>query len=101
MKQSLLGIIAIIIVVGTIGALIGSSFKQDKDPVLKFEEAAQAYPTGTLGIPPQWFMMESLLGWERMMFIFGYADNREICEHLVDVASEESPERRFRCDDAN
>lgn len=46
-------------------------------------------------------MMESMVGWEKMMFIFGYADNVEVCQHLVEVAKEESPERNFRCTDAN
>lgn len=64
-------------------------------------EAAKDYPKTTLGLPAQWFMMESTIGWEKMMFIFGYADNIEVCEHLVEVAKEESPNRDFRCTDAN
>lgn len=65
------------------------------------ETAVKNYPRGSLDIPAQWFMMEGLVGWEKMMFIFGYADNRDICYHLVDVAKEESPNRNFRCEDAN
>ena len=64
-------------------------------------EAAEDYPKTSLSLPAQWFMMESSLGWEKMMFIFGYADNIEVCEHLVEVAKEESPSRDFRCTDAN
>ncbi len=64
-------------------------------------EAAENHPRGVLNIPAQWFMMESSLGWEKMMFIFGYADNIEVCEHLVEVAKVESPNRDFRCTDAN
>lgn len=63
--------------------------------------AAENHPRGSLDIPAQWFMMNSMVGWEKMMLIFGYADNVEICEHLVDVASIESPDREFRCTDAN
>lgn len=64
-------------------------------------EAVENHPRGGLDIPAQWFMMESMVGWEKMMFIFGYADNVEVCQHLVEVAKEESPERNFRCTDAN
>lgn len=65
------------------------------------ETAVKNYPRGVLDVPAQWFMMEGLVGWEKMMFIFGYADNRDVCYHLVDVAREESPNRNFRCEDAN
>lgn len=64
-------------------------------------EAAENHPRGGLNIPAQWFMMESMIGWEKMMLIFGYANNIDICEHLVEVAKEESPDRNFRCTDAN
>lgn len=36
-----------------------------------------------------------------MMLVFGYADNIETCEYLVKVAKAESPDRDFRCTDAN
>jgi hypothetical protein len=64
-------------------------------------DAASKYPRGGLGIPTQWFMMNSAVGWERMMLVFGYADNVEVCQHLVEVAKTESPDRDFRCTDAN
>jgi len=64
-------------------------------------EAVSNYPRGGLNIPAQWFMMESMVGWERMMLIFGYADNVDVCLNLVEMAKEESPNRNFRCTDAN
>jgi len=78
-----------------------SSSYAEKDSIVTFEEAAREYPRGAYGEPAQWFVMKSLVGWERMMFIFGYADDKEVCEHLAEVASEESPDREFRCEDAN
>jgi hypothetical protein len=64
-------------------------------------EAASEYPRGSLDIPAQWFMMESMVGWEKMMLVFGYADNVDVCQNLVEMAKEESPARSFRCTDAN
>jgi hypothetical protein len=64
-------------------------------------EAASEHPRGGLNIPAQWFMMESMVGWERMMLVFGYADNVDVCQNLVEMTKEESPERNFRCTDAN
>lgn len=64
-------------------------------------EAVRNHPRGGLNIPAQWFMMESMVGWERMMLVFGYADNVDVCQKLVEMAKEESPDRNFRCTDAN
>ena len=89
--------------IGIVLALIfvGLQINDNKDPILALEEAVSEYPRSTYGEPAQWFMMKSLVGWERMMFVFGYVDDREVCEHLVEIASEESPDREFRCEDAN
>ena len=72
---------------------------QDQDEVL--DSFASKMPRGIAGIPNQWVLMKSIVGWEKMMLIFGYADNRSGCEHLVEVALLESPERDFSCTDAN
>ena len=64
-------------------------------------EAASNHPRGELNMPAQWFMMNTMFGWEKMMLIFGYADDVAVCRHLVDVAKEESPERNFKCMNAN
>jgi len=58
-------------------------------------------PKGILGIPDQWLEMESILGWEKMMLIVGYADNRTVCLSLSEIAKKESPMRNFRCVGAN
>jgi hypothetical protein len=100
--------ILIIILVATTFFFIGSSNKQDivtntsvDSTVVDFETAVKNYPRGSLDIPAQWFLMESLVGWEKMMFIYGYVDDKEVCNHLAEIAKEESPERNFRCEDAN
>lgn len=85
-----------IIVAILIGFFTGHAYKN-----IDLYEAVENHPRGSLNISAQWFMMESIVGWEKMMFIFGYADNVDTCEHLVDVAKEESPDRNFKYADAN
>lgn len=64
-------------------------------------ETAENHPRGGLDIPAQWFMMESAVGWEKMMLVVGYADNVTVCQRLVEMAKVDSPTRNFRCTDAN
>lgn len=92
MKQN----ISILIVALVIGFFFGYSYN-DRD----LFEVAKDCPKGVLDVPAQWFMMESTVGWEKMMLIFGYVDDIEVCEHLVDIAKKESPDRDFRCTDVN
>lgn len=92
MKKNLL----ILIVAILVSFFAGYSYKD-----VDLYTAAENHPKGSLNIPAQWFMMESTVGWERMMLIFGYVDDVEVCEHLVEIAKEESPNRDFRCTDAN
>ena len=112
MKTNKKVFLLIIVIVAVIFFFIGkyssqSSVEESVDNmaidenIVDFEKAVESYPRGTLGIPAQWVMMETIVGWEKMMFIFGYADNKEICQHLVDVARDESPDRNFSCKDAN
>ena len=56
---------------------------------------------GIAGIPTQWFSMETAIGWEKMMLVFGYADNRTTCIKLIEIAKIDSPDRKFHCDPAN
>ena len=67
----------------------------------ELKRSASNMPSGRLNIPNQWFLMKSVIGWEEMMLIFGYADNKSICEHLVVIAREENPSRDYACLDAN
>lgn len=66
-----------------------------------FEYAAKNLPRGGLNIPAQWFVMDTVVGEEKMMLIFGYADNLAICEHTLELAKNESPNRNFKCENAN
>lgn len=92
MKKNLL----IFVLAISVGFFAGYSYKK-----VNLFEVVKNHPRGELNIPAQWFMMNSTVDWERMMLIFGYADNIEVCEHLVEVAKRESPNRDFRCTEAN
>ena len=58
-------------------------------------------PRGVENIPAQWFEKYGLLGWEKVMFVFGYADIFTVCMHLIEMAKSDSPDDYFRCSDAN
>jgi hypothetical protein len=47
--------------------------------------------------------MESIIGWERVMLVFGYADNEVICQMIVGISRSDpkNRDRRFRCSPAN
>jgi len=72
-----------------------------QDGTAELVQAAENMPRGVLEIPAQWFEMESVVGWEKMMLVFGYADNRTVCSRLVEMAYVDSPDREFRCSAAN
>ena len=67
----------------------------------KLKEFVSELPRGSLGIPFFWLEMKSLVGWEHMILLYGYADNRSACKMLVGVARKDSPDREFRCSTAN
>ena len=67
----------------------------------KLIEAAESMEVGLAGIPIQWFEMQSAVGWEKMMLIFGYADNLTTCSQMVIIAKQSNADRDFRCVPAN
>ena len=67
----------------------------------RLEGFAESLPRNSLQLPMYWFEMESTIGWEKMMLIFGYANNEPPCLMLLNIASAESPMRRFRCSIVN
>ncbi|WP_162630927.1 hypothetical protein [Meridianimarinicoccus zhengii] len=72
-----------------------------EDALALLEAAAADLPRGIAGIPAQWFEMNSAIGWEKMMLVFGYADNRTACNNMMELAYAETTERDFRCTPAN
>lgn len=58
-------------------------------------------PRGMLGTPAYWMEMKSLVGWEKMVLVIGYASNEPVCDMMVRMGAEQSPNREFRCTAAN
>lgn len=71
------------------------------DPQLELEKAVKNLPRNSIGSPAFWFEMNGLTGWEKVILIFGYADNFEVCEYMVKLGKKDSPERAFKCTPAN
>jgi hypothetical protein len=92
MKKNLL----ILAIASLIAFYAGYSYKE-----VDLYTAVENHPRGGMGIPAQWLMMDTLVGWDKMMLIVGYADNVTVCQALVEIAKEDSPDRNFRCTDAN
>ena len=47
--------------------------------------------------PAYWLEMTSLVGWERMILVFGYGDNRSACEEIRSHAAATNPDRSYVC----
>lgn len=86
----------IVTVIGLVGFFTGYLYKD-----VDLYTAVENHPRGAMGIPAQWLMMDTLIGWDKMMLIIGYADNVTVCQALTEIAKEDSPDRNFRCTDAN
>ena len=48
-----------------------------------------------------WLEMKTIIGWEKMMLVVGYATNEPICDRLAMVVRLDAPDRKFRCSTAN
>jgi hypothetical protein len=71
------------------------------DPVNDFEKAVRNIPKNSLGGSVYWYEMNGLTGWEKVILIFGYADNLALCQYMVKIGKKDAPERDFKCTAAN
>lgn len=67
----------------------------------RLEAFVNELPRNQWGGAMYWLEMRSLIGWEKMMLVFGYASNSPVCERLAAVARLDAPDREFRCSTAN
>jgi|AntRauTorckE6833_2_1112554.scaffolds.fasta_scaffold03670_9 hypothetical protein len=71
-------------------------------PEIFLEKTVLNYPKNVDRSSAQWFMKKNLMGeWENLMFIFGYADDRSVCDFMLGIAKETDPKIEFRCKDVN
>ena len=81
--------------------LVLTAFPSYSADIDDLERLVGKMPRGTLDIPIYWFEMRTSVGWEKMMLVLGYADNRSICDYLKSIAYKSDPQREFRCSAAN
>lgn len=62
---------------------------------------ASELPRTEWGGAMYWLEMKTIIGWEKMILVVGYAANRPVCERLAVVARADAPDREFRCTTAN
>lgn len=67
----------------------------------KIDEFVSHLPKNQWGEGMYWLEMNSLVGWEKMMLVVGYAANGPVCLRLQSVARHDAPHREFRCTPAN
>lgn len=71
------------------------------DPQLELEKAVKNLPRNSIGSPAYWYEMNGLTGWEKVILVFGYAENFDVCQYMVNIGKKDSPERDFKCTPAN
>ena len=89
-------------IIGIVSSSIFFSQNIRNRPTKLLEKVALNYPKNLDNSSAQWFMKKNLMGeWENLMFIFGYIDDRGVCNFMLDIAQETDPEIEFRCTDVN
>jgi hypothetical protein len=72
---------------------------QNNSDIIK--EFVSDLPRNDWGGALYWLEMRSVVGWEKMILVVGYASNGPVCERLATVAHLDAPAREFRCSAAN
>jgi hypothetical protein len=91
-------IYSILIIILSLVSSLGCS---KSDPQLELEKAVKNLPRNSIGSPAYWYEMNGLTGWEKVILVFGYAENSEVCQYMVKIGKKDSPERDFKCTPAN
>lgn len=80
--------------------LFNQNFKNKPEELLN--RVVLNYPKNMDRSSAQWFMKKNFMGeWENLMFIFGYADDKSVCDFMLNTAKETDPDIEFRCKDVN
>lgn len=82
-------------------ALMAAESAQAQTNGDRLEALVEDMPRNSIGLPMYWLEMTSLIGWEKMILVFGYADNNAPCARLQELAQLDAPARNFRCVVAN
>jgi len=89
------------IICSTVAALSLATSAYAQTNSERIEAFVNELPRNEWGGAMYWLEMKSIVGWEKMMLVVGYASNGPVCERLAAVARIDAPEREFRCGTAN
>lgn len=84
--------------VAALAVATGADAQTNGDRIAAF---ANELPRTEWGGAMYWLEMKSVIGWEKMMLVVGYASNGPVCERLAVVARADASDREFRCSTAN
>ena len=87
--------------VGAVLALGLFFLKSESDPKKDFEISVKNIPKNSLGGSAYWYEMHGFTGWEKVILVFGYADNLDVCQYMIKIGRKDAPERDFKCTPAN
>ena len=82
----------------TLCTTMGANAQTNSDRIAAF---VNDLPRTELGGAMYWLEMKTIVGWEKMMLVVGYATNEPICDRLAMVVRLDAPDRKFRCSTAN
>lgn len=88
-------------IAGTLVLLASATVAGAQSNGERLEPFVSQLPRTEWGGAMYWLEMQSIVGWEKMMLVFGYAANAPVCERLAEVARIDAPARDFRCKAAN
>ena len=101
-KRYVLILVILALILGALIASIVFDQKFKNNPKVMLEKVASHYPKNVDKSSAQWFIMKNFMGeWEQMMLIFGYEDDKGVCDFMLAITKETDPEREFRCKDVN
>lgn len=86
------------LILATLLFLTGCS---ESNPQAEFEKTVKNLPRNSIGSPAYWYEMHGMTGWEKVILVFGYAENFDVCQYMVNIGKKDSPERDFKCTPAN
>lgn len=79
-------------------SMVSVAYSQTIEELVDF---VSGMPRGMMGTPAYWMEMKSVVGWEKMILVIGYASNQPVCNMMVRMGAAQSPDRAFRCTAAN
>lgn len=89
----------ILLMLGAFALLVGCSDSLE-DQAARLEKFVKANRYGSSR--DQWLIKHNAFGdWEKVTLVFGYMDDREACDEIVQLYIQKYPLAKYRCEAAN